>query len=310
VLDAGPIIKSDPSISSLLSQSEEIVTLPSVIQEIRDPATRSRLQTTILPFLVLKSPKESSVKIISNFARRTGDLSVLSRTDIHLLALTYDLECERNGGDWRLRKTPGEKRINGPNPNSAKVDASATDINDDRPNISETPNEETEAPTTADVTEASASEPIEASTAKATEPAEVAESSENAPADRQQGDDVERFASVEEDDQTGEEKTSQLSEVQQHQDDGISAAVQTLQISDTSQDDNSSDSDSEGWITPSNLKKKQEEDSTGDINSAPEPKVLQVVSQAPLYVPSGSQTINMCRHCSRPIIQCRTLHYR
>jgi len=27
--------------------------------------------------------------------------------DIHILALTYELECELNHGDWRLLKEPG-----------------------------------------------------------------------------------------------------------------------------------------------------------------------------------------------------------
>lgn len=40
---------------------------------------------------------------VTGFARRTGDLQVLSKPDLQLLALTYELEVERNGGDvWRL----------------------------------------------------------------------------------------------------------------------------------------------------------------------------------------------------------------
>ncbi|KAI0130004.1 Nin one binding Zn-ribbon like-domain-containing protein [Xylariales sp. AK1849] len=116
VLDTGPLIKNDPPVSTLLAQAEELYTLPSVLSEIRDAATRARVETQLLPFLKLRSPKPDSVKFITDFARRTGDLEVLSRPDLHLLALAYELECERNGGDWRLRKEPGQKRVNGKSP--------------------------------------------------------------------------------------------------------------------------------------------------------------------------------------------------
>ncbi|KAI1335287.1 Nin one binding Zn-ribbon like-domain-containing protein [Xylariaceae sp. FL0016] len=113
VLDTGPLIKNDPPVSTLLAQAYELYTLPSVVSEIRDAATRSRVETTLVPFLKLRNPKPASIKFVSDFARKTGDLEVLSRPDIHLIALTYELECERNGGDWRLRRTPGQKGLNG-----------------------------------------------------------------------------------------------------------------------------------------------------------------------------------------------------
>ncbi|KAK4219778.1 RNA-binding protein NOB1 [Rhypophila decipiens] len=116
VLDANAIIQNDPTVSTLLAQAEELYTIPAVISEIRDEATRSRLQTTLQPFLKIRTPRPESVQFITSFARRTGDLQVLSKPDIHLLALTYDLEVERNGGDWRLRKEPNQQRVNGKPP--------------------------------------------------------------------------------------------------------------------------------------------------------------------------------------------------
>ena len=44
---------------------------------------------------------------MSEFAKKTGDYEVLSRADVHILALTYELECELNKGDWRLYTEPG-----------------------------------------------------------------------------------------------------------------------------------------------------------------------------------------------------------
>ncbi|KAJ6110335.1 hypothetical protein N7486_002570 [Penicillium sp. IBT 16267x] len=116
VLDAGPILKNTPPLSTLLGQCEELITTPSVIAEIRDPDARLRVETLYLPFLKQRSPTPKSFNVISEFARKTGDRSVLSRTDIEVLALAYEIECERNGGDWRLRSVPGQKRVNGKPP--------------------------------------------------------------------------------------------------------------------------------------------------------------------------------------------------
>jgi RNA-binding protein NOB1 len=116
VLDAGPIIKNTPPLSTLLAQCDEIITTPSVVNEIRDPDARARVETLYLPFLKQRTPSPNSFNVISEFARKTGDRSVLSRVDIEVLALAYEIECERNGGDWRLRSVPGQKRVNGKPP--------------------------------------------------------------------------------------------------------------------------------------------------------------------------------------------------
>lgn len=118
ILDSGPILKNEPPVSTLLGMSESLYTVPAVIEEIRDTVSRSRIETTLIPFLNLRIPSPSSIKIISDFARRTGDLEALSKPDIQVLALAYQLECERNHGDWRLRSMPGQKRLNGVPPAS------------------------------------------------------------------------------------------------------------------------------------------------------------------------------------------------
>lgn len=116
VLDAGPILRNDPAISTLLATCDELVTVPSVVAEIKDQNARSRFETSWLPFLRLKTPSPGSVKVITDFARKTGDFAVLSKPDIHILALAYEIECQRNGGDWRLRRAPGQKGMNGSPP--------------------------------------------------------------------------------------------------------------------------------------------------------------------------------------------------
>ncbi len=116
ILDSSPLLLNTPTLSTLLSQSHVLVATQSVISEIRDSDARSRIENLYLPFLQIKSPKPESIKFVKEFARKTGDAAVLSGTDFELLALAYDLECERNGGDWRLRRSPGQKRVNGSKP--------------------------------------------------------------------------------------------------------------------------------------------------------------------------------------------------
>ncbi len=116
VLDAAPLILNEPSISTLLAKSEYLYTIPAVISEIRDPIARARVNTTVVPFLTIRQPNPASIKFVTDFARRTGDLAVLSKPDIGILALAYELECERNEGDWRLRIVPGQKGLNGTPP--------------------------------------------------------------------------------------------------------------------------------------------------------------------------------------------------
>lgn len=128
VLDSGPLIKNDPSIDVLRARAEVLYTIPSVLPEIRDPATRARVETALLPFVVVRAPRLESIKHIQGFARRTGDLEVLSKADLEVLALGYELECERNGGDWRLRSTPGQKTVNGKPPQRDGDEQTTVDV--------------------------------------------------------------------------------------------------------------------------------------------------------------------------------------
>src|SRR5204863_8948762 len=120
VLDSGPLIRNVPPISTLLAQSHALLTTPDIISEIRDPDARNRIVTLYIPFLTQRTPRPQSLKFVADFARQTGDMAVLSKRDLGVLALAYEVECERNGGDWRLRRVPGQKGINGTPP--AKVE--------------------------------------------------------------------------------------------------------------------------------------------------------------------------------------------
>ncbi|GJN85330.1 Nin1 binding protein [Purpureocillium lilacinum] len=241
VLDTGPLIKNDPPVSTLLAKAECLYTLPVIVSEIRDAETRSRVETTLLPFVTLRSPRPESVKHIRDFARRTGDLAVLSRPDIDVLALGYELECERNGGDWRLRNTPGQKGLNGRPGDSA--DKQAKEAKDEEPKAN---------------VDTRVEEPAEHATAEA-------ESNEAAPADQQVEEKLENLdlneASPDQEplDESAGADIVEAAEVSGEKEDETVSAQQDA--------DAGSDSDSDGWITPSNVKKHKDH----DANSAATP---------------------------------------
>jgi RNA-binding protein NOB1 len=250
VLDTGPLIKNDPPANTLRAKAEQLYTLPCIISEIRDAATRSRVETTLLPFITLRSPKPESVKFIRDFARRTGDLTVLSKPDIDVLALGYELECERNGGDWRLRNTPGQKTVNGKPPQKEenvadKVEDAATPAPEEKAETGATSEDQ---PAEEKTTE----QPLEESVQNLTLESESSKA-DNVPADDAQPTEQESAFS-----QPTDDTTVQADELIEDEDDG-----------EASDDDG-------GWITPSNLKKHQSKNpNSSSTPSQPVQRTLQ-----------------------------------
>jgi RNA-binding protein NOB1 len=103
VVDAGAFIKH----AKLHNIGETVYTIADVVSEVRDKATREQLQ--VLPYdLKFREPTPEAVKIVTEFARKTGDLHSLSATDIRVLALVYTLEKELVGVD-HIRTQPSNK---------------------------------------------------------------------------------------------------------------------------------------------------------------------------------------------------------
>jgi RNA-binding protein NOB1 len=247
VLDAGPILRNEPTVSTLLGQAEALYTAPSVIEEIRDAVALSRVQTTLLPFLKQRNPRPASIKIITDFARKTGDFEVLSKADVQVLALAYELECERNHGDWRLRSVPGQKRVNGAPP------ASLLEKVLDTPNV---PADETRKAEKSPVVE------MQGALGTTSHPStECISSDKTTEVMTSRVSDAEQIMSSE---QTGlEEATKDIDEVE---------AVQTGPSSA------SEESEDEGWITASNIKKHQAKDMQALLEPQAEPKTMQVAT--------------------------------
>lgn len=265
ILDAGPIIKNDPSVSTLLAQAEILYTIPAVIDEIRDEVTRTRIESTLLPFLKLRSPRSASIKVIADFARKTGDAEVLSRPDIHLMALAYELECERNHGDWRLRTTPGQKRVNGPPPaalGEEVVESQNTDEGETKVELKDAPIPSNRGAwgTAAPPAETSAEE------LKPNMDTEVATIEETLACTQLSQSEVTPSVSTPE---------AVMEPVEPTKPDAESQEFSETIVEDV-QDDDSEESDGEGWITPSNLKKHQAKDANGSVEPQEEIKTMQV----------------------------------
>lgn len=269
VLDTGGIIKNDPSVSTLIANSESLVTVPAIISEIRDAATRSRVEVTLQPFLTIRTPSPASVKFVTDFARKTGDLAVLSKPDIQIIALTYEIECERNSGDWRLRRVPGQKGLNGAPPVRPSTDVS-NDASMEQPE--ERPSNESEH--TPEIAAEDAGPTNESTAQDQSIPAVVTD--QNQPDGSSDAQPIAPAAETVQNEQSLSDATASLNldGVSNSKPEEAAPPVDSAQTSGASQEDSASDSD--GWITPSNLKKRQAEDAGASTTSTQEPKTMQV----------------------------------
>ncbi|KAJ1340762.1 hypothetical protein BSLG_004856 [Batrachochytrium salamandrivorans] len=100
VLDSGPLIKGH----QLVHLANSFVTIAEVLAEIKDKKTRERVDN--LPFeLVVRTPSAEAMAAVIAFAKQTGDYSVMSATDIKIIALAWTMEKEANG-NAHLRDAP------------------------------------------------------------------------------------------------------------------------------------------------------------------------------------------------------------
>jgi RNA-binding protein NOB1 len=102
VVDTNSIINNVP----FSSFGEQFVTVSEVLEEVRDPEARRRLeQMMMLTKLETRVPSKEAVAKVVAFANGTGDIGILSGADIKLIALTRMIELELNGEE-HLRSSP------------------------------------------------------------------------------------------------------------------------------------------------------------------------------------------------------------
>lgn len=105
VLDAGPLVTQQP----LQGLATKFYIPPAVVAELRDHNAKEHLERLRSTSDVqVREPGPEAVIAVINFAKKTGDYSVLSRPDLSVLALTYALEVQRHG-QWRIRQEVGGK---------------------------------------------------------------------------------------------------------------------------------------------------------------------------------------------------------
>jgi RNA-binding protein NOB1 len=259
VLDTSAIIKNEPSVSTLRAKADTLITVPAIVSEIKDAVTKSRVETLLMPFLTIRTPSPAAMQFVTDFARRTGDLPVLSKPDLQIIALTYELECERSGGDAKLRRVPGQKGLN------FQVEAREREM--------------------AEAAAAKAAEAKDESKLEVSPPEEqwetIPKKAKNVPKTVEQP--VE--ATVQQGEEAQKEVTEALAQTSINDDTTTSQSTQaepTSTAEPTQEDaaeneDDASDSDSDsGWITPSNLAQKQAEDALPEASPTTPQKKMQV----------------------------------
>lgn len=153
----------------------------------------------------------------------------MSKPDIHLLALVYELEIERNGGDWRIRNSPTQKGLNGKPPGQEeaapeKKEEAAEGVES---KLGELSIEDKSAPTEEKAAETPAQSAAEAVAESTTEAGSRTEKDDKVAVDGNENDQVQ---------------------------------PESAQEPEDAEQAPSDDDDSDGWITPSNLKKHQAKD--------------------------------------------------
>uniref|UniRef100_A0A8B9BEH5 RNA-binding protein NOB1 n=1 Tax=Anser brachyrhynchus TaxID=132585 RepID=A0A8B9BEH5_9AVES len=87
-----------------------VYTVPEVLAEIRDRPTRRRLAA--LPYeLRLRRPRPDFVRLVTDFAKRTGDFPSLSAADVQVLALTCQLQADTLGPGCLRLQPPDKVRL-------------------------------------------------------------------------------------------------------------------------------------------------------------------------------------------------------
>lgn len=141
VLDAGPLL----SLSPLRGLAETYVTVPQIIEELRDKNAREHLERLGLNYGVkieVKNPSATSLATVIQWAKKTGDYSVLSHPDLCVLALTHTLHEQAKLEKVNQEAEVVKDTIENDSPNDAHED---DDGSRDPSDASEPPPSDTES---------------------------------------------------------------------------------------------------------------------------------------------------------------------
>jgi UPF0271 protein len=96
---------------STIPAEGEVYTTPSVVEELRDLRSKSRLDVLCVGGLTVTLPSAQSRRTVKEAAERTGDAGVLSGTDCDILALAIDLGAALYTDDFAVQNVASELGI-------------------------------------------------------------------------------------------------------------------------------------------------------------------------------------------------------
>ncbi|EMD40951.1 hypothetical protein CERSUDRAFT_91703 [Gelatoporia subvermispora B] len=241
VLDAGPLL----SLSPLRGLAETYYIVPQVLSELKDKRAREHFERLGLSAGVriqVQNPDAASLAHVIQWAKKTGDYSVLSHADLCVLALTYALDVQ-------------EKEIAKKSAEEASQDASATagpsNSNAEDSGVAEM--EEAQIPEDEHVEEPPASD-TEASEPEP-EPEQIDDAADSVPLENEDRSRDPLYAERHQvDDQTPEPEASTSTSSQATTDPLAPAVPADKPAAEPLYDDPSDEDDGEGeWITSSNV---------------------------------------------------------
>lgn len=223
--------------------AENIFTIQEVVDEIKSSAQLKRL--AVLPYnLQMKQPDQEAIRIVSEFAKKTGDFATLSLTDLTVLALTYQLQKEHVGvGDLRTEPLVSKTVFSAQKPPEMK-DFKIAGFYNPRKSKEESPEQE------------SSDEFEEIEDEKETREDSNSESGNESDSDSKEEDSNETPA-INDEELIKKFGTLGFNTIPNQQADDILQPVsQDAKEQECGEDEESSDEESddgEGWITPSNI---------------------------------------------------------
>lgn len=83
----------------------KMMTVPGVISELKDLKSKARFEVLLSMGLIVSEPGQESLTIVKNASKKSGDVSVLSHTDIEVIALALEIHGTICSDDFALQNT-------------------------------------------------------------------------------------------------------------------------------------------------------------------------------------------------------------
>lgn len=253
VVDTTAFIKA----ANLQDIAENIYTVQEVCDEIT--SDRQRRKLVVLPYdLKVKDVFAENIKFVTEFAKKTGDYTSLSATDIKVMALTYQLEKEIVGTEHLKNEPSVQKTIKVTglaNFNLHPAENKGTDLQ----------TETNDSKETASKTEDNKEDTLSSETTVEKSEADVNIVNVN----DAQIDNDNKMHNEGDDDQLAKEIANKIKNMELKDVDDIMVKVSESDKEEETESEEESDSDGGDWITPKNLAEKKKEADMGEFEAKP-----------------------------------------